>query len=85
MKKGIDDVLKRYPDQWNINNFTLFACQAKDREKARELFQLIKEPPLLAVWKSNSNYLGYKSWAYGKSGTDLPQGQMAPKETALLR
>ncbi len=85
MKKGIDDVLKRYPDQWNINNLTLFACLAKDREKARELFQLIKEPPLNAVWKSNSNYLSFKSWAYGASGSDLPPGQMAPKETALLR
>lgn len=64
MKRGIDDVLKRYPDQWNINNFALFACLAKDRQKARELFSLIKEPPILQVWESESNYLRYKSWAY---------------------
>jgi hypothetical protein len=66
MKKGIDDVLKRYPDQWNINNFALFACQAKDRQKAKELFNLIKEPPILQVWKSESNYLRNKSWTYGQ-------------------
>jgi len=85
MKKGIDDVLKRYPDQWNINNFALFACLAKDREKARELFKLVNEPPILRVWKSESNYLRYKSWAYGGRGTDLPKGQMAAKETVLFR
>ncbi len=85
MKKGIDDVLKQYPDQWNINNFALFACLAKDREKARELFNLVKEPPIVRVWKSESNYLRYKSWAYGGKGTDLPKGQMAAKETVLFR
>lgn len=63
MKRGIDDVLKRYPDQWNINNFALFACLANDRQKAGELFKLIKEPPILDVWKSESNYVRYKSWA----------------------
>jgi hypothetical protein len=72
MKRGIDDVLKRYPDQWNINNFALFACFAKDKQKARELFNLIKEPPILQVWKSESNYLRYKSWAYG--GTIVAKG-----------
>jgi hypothetical protein len=65
MKRGIDDVLKRYPDQWNINNFALFAWLAKDREKARELFNLINEPPIVQVWKSQSDYLRYKSWAQG--------------------
>ena len=66
MKRGIDDVLKRYPDQWNINNFALFACLANDRQKAGELFKLIKEPPILDVWKSESNYSRYKLWAYGQ-------------------
>ena len=66
MKKGIDDVLKRYPDQWNINNFALFACLAKDKQKAKELFNLIKEPPMLQVWESESKYLRYKSWAHGQ-------------------
>jgi len=66
MKKGIDDVLKRYPDQWNINNFALFACLARDKQKAKELLDLIKEPPVLQVWKSESRYLRYKSWAYGQ-------------------
>jgi hypothetical protein len=66
MKKGIDDVLKRYPDQWNINNFALFACLAKDKKMAKELLDLIKEPPMLQVWKSESKYLRYKSWAYAQ-------------------
>ena len=63
MKKGIDDVLKRYPDQWNINNFALFACLANDKEKARELFNLIKQPIIWKVWKSEADYQQYKAWA----------------------
>jgi hypothetical protein len=71
MKKGIDDILKRYPDQWNINNFALFACLAKDKQKAKELFNMIKEPAMLQVWESESKYLRYKSWAYGQGAVKL--------------
>jgi len=64
MKRGIDDVLRRYPDQWNINNFALFACLAQDKRKARELFGQIKGPPIIEVWESDSAYLRYRAWAY---------------------
>ncbi|MBX2868692.1 MAG: hypothetical protein KTR18_08455 [Acidiferrobacterales bacterium] len=32
MKAGIRDVLEKYPDQWNINNFAHFACMARDKK-----------------------------------------------------
>src|SRR6218665_3863598 len=32
MRKGFEDIVKKYPDEWNINNFAYFACFAKDRE-----------------------------------------------------
>jgi hypothetical protein len=44
MKQGMIDVLKKYPDQWNINNFAKFACLAKDKDMTRELIQSIKTP-----------------------------------------
>ena len=81
MKKGIDDVLKRYPDQWNINNFALFACLANDREKASELFDLIKEPAILDVWKSQDSYLSYKFWAHGARATVIAKGRVPAENT----
>ena len=37
MKEGMDDVLKQYPDDWNITNFMKFACLAGDQQKTIEL------------------------------------------------
>ena len=50
MSQGIDDVLKKYPDQWNINNFALFSCLAQDKEKTRELISMIKYPAIKTAW-----------------------------------
>lgn len=59
MAAGIDDVLARYPDQWNINNFAYFSCLAKDRKKASELIARIEAPPIPSVW-------GYDDAAFGE-------------------
>jgi hypothetical protein len=50
MKAGFEDVMKRYPDQWNLNNYTLFACEAGDWKKVRELMPKIDKPDMRA-WK----------------------------------
>lgn len=39
MKESFDDVIARYPDTWNTNNFTKFACLAGDKQKTRELLK----------------------------------------------
>jgi len=64
MKKGIDDVLSQYPDQWNINNFAFFACAARDKNKSQELISKIEGPPITQAWYSMSNYNKCKSWAF---------------------
>lgn len=53
MKKGIEDVLARYPDQWNLNNFAQFACQAKDRAFTAALIRRVEAPPLPDVWDAS--------------------------------
>lgn len=53
MSKGIDDVLARYPDQWNINNFALVSCLAGDAAKTRVLLDRIEGYPISQVWKSH--------------------------------
>ena len=64
MKKGIDDVLKKYPDSWNINNFAKFACLSKDKEKTAELIARIGKYPSPAVWRSGSLYQRCRDWAF---------------------
>jgi hypothetical protein len=63
MKKGIDDVLNKYPDSWNINNFAKFACLSKDKAKTAELMGRITDAPLGAVWGS-SFFQQCKVWAF---------------------
>lgn len=67
MKKGIDDVLKKYPDNWNINNFAKFACLHGDKAKTAMLMAKISEPILNRVWRHQSNFDNCKVWSSGLS------------------
>lgn len=62
MKQGIDDVLERYPDQWNINNFARLSCFAEDKGKANELLQRI-ESPIEQAWGSLEEHSRCQRWA----------------------
>ena len=63
MKQGIDDVLARYPDQWNINNFAHFACLAWDGRETRELIERVQGAPIPQAWDSTSQFEQCKTWA----------------------
>lgn len=56
MRAGFEDVVSRYPDQWNIQNFAHFACQAEDAETLRGLFDRIMPPIIADAWKGSSSY-----------------------------
>ena len=66
MKMGINDVIARYPDQWNVNNFSVFACLAKDKEMTKELMNMIKGRPIISVWKNGNFYDSCFDWANQK-------------------
>jgi len=66
MKKGIDDVLRKYPDAWNINNFAKFACLSRDRRKTGELMARIGNTPVPAAWPSRSLMRACALWALGQ-------------------
>lgn len=63
MKKGIDDVLAKYPDGWNINNFARFACLARDKAKTAELMARIDGAPLMAAWGAPAVFQRCKAWS----------------------
>lgn len=52
MKAGFEDVMKKYPDRWNLNNYARFACEAKDQAKAKELMKRVGKNPLMAAWRN---------------------------------
>jgi Domain of unknown function (DUF4034) len=54
--KGIDDVLAKYPDRWNAENFARLACLSGDRAKARALIAKVTSPPDLKIWRSQAAY-----------------------------
>ena len=63
MKRGIDDVLRAFPDQWNINNFAKFACIARDKEKTKELIGQISSDFVLDAWGDYTIFENCKTWA----------------------
>jgi len=38
MKQGFDDLIQRYPDDWNLNHYLMFACLASDKPTVHTLF-----------------------------------------------
>ncbi len=58
MRDGIEDVLAQYPDQWNIQNFAVFACLANDVDMIRNLFSQMDGPPIMSAWR-NTDMLDY--------------------------
>lgn len=50
MKRGMADVLKRYDEPWNVNNFAKFACAAGDKETLRQLLPRALSAPISSVW-----------------------------------
>jgi hypothetical protein len=56
MSDGIDDVLSRFPDSWNINHFALFSCLAGDAGKTRQLMGLIGDSTVMEAWGGGTMY-----------------------------
>lgn len=52
MKAGFEDILRQYPDVWNLNNYAWFACQAKDGKKLKELFGRLGANLNTSLWAS---------------------------------
>ncbi|MDQ8036567.1 MAG: hypothetical protein REI12_04040 [Pedobacter sp.] len=53
MKAGFDEIMEKYPDSWNLNNYAKFSCLAKDKETSRKLLQRIGSDTISKVWRNN--------------------------------
>ncbi|WP_171014214.1 cytoplasmic protein [Chitinivorax sp. B] len=67
MKKGIADILAKYPDNWNINSLAFFACLARDRAETAALVERIDTPIPEAWADALENYQRCRTWAQPRS------------------
>jgi hypothetical protein len=51
MKAGFEDIISRYPDAWNLNNYARFACMARDKPKTAELLERIGTSVVKEAWQ----------------------------------
>jgi hypothetical protein len=51
MKAGFEDVIAKYPDDWNLSNYAKFACLAKDKPKTKELLARLGSSVVLEAWE----------------------------------
>lgn len=71
MKLGIDDVLARYPDSWNINNFAKFACLANDKLTTQLLFEKLKQSGIVYQAWDEETYNRCLSFTKGNSASPV--------------
>jgi hypothetical protein len=64
MKGGFEDVISRYPDAWNLNNYARFACLARDKPKTIELFKRIESSVIAEAWVPLSLKQECAQWAF---------------------
>lgn len=63
MSKGMDDVLAKYPADWNIQHFAYYSCLAGDREKTASLLSRMQEPANMSAWRKKEVYAQCRKWA----------------------
>lgn len=65
IRAGFDDVVKRYPDSWNLNNYAKFACEARDYATAKRVLARIGEDVDSEAWGSRANFVRCRRLAEG--------------------
>lgn len=63
MKAGFDDVVARYPAEWNIQHYAKFACLAGDMESYRRERNAMQAAPVAGAWGSDGLFARCESLA----------------------
>lgn len=63
IRTGFDDIVKRYPDPWNLNFFASIACDAGDKATARRVLARIGDRIESAAWVDHGAYNRCKNLA----------------------
>jgi hypothetical protein len=66
IRAGFEDIIKRYPDSWNLNNYARMACEARDLDTTRRILQRVKNDIEQTAWPNRPSYLRCLHAANGK-------------------
>lgn len=70
-KHGMKQVLDRYPDNWNINNFAFFACLRGDQDETRRLMERMNGLPIRRAWRMQENFHMCREFAHLDPGGEV--------------
>jgi hypothetical protein len=56
MNSAFKNLIKKYPDAWNVNNYAKFSCIAQDFNTFKELDKIINGRPISAAWFDDPKY-----------------------------
>ncbi len=62
---GMDDILRSYPDNWNINHFLYFSCVAGDRAQAKKVLDQMMGEAIMSIWQERAVLKECKDFARG--------------------
>jgi hypothetical protein len=57
IRAGFEDVIKRYPDPYNLNHYARMACEARDQPTTRRVLLRIKGDVEQSAWVGRAHYL----------------------------
>lgn len=55
MRAGFEDVIVRFPDQWNLQNYAHFACEAEDVDTLKALLPRL-QTPIPQAWTGRASF-----------------------------
>ena len=63
IKAGFDDIVKRYPTQWNLSAYANYACLAQDKVTTKSVIQRLTQP-IMSQWEDDPDfYRRCRAWA----------------------
>lgn len=63
VRAGFEDVIERYPDDWNMNFYARLSCDAGDRATTRRLLARIGDRTVPEAWDNRARFARCKSLA----------------------
>lgn len=63
VRAGMNDVVQRYPEGWNLNWFARIACDMQDKPTTRALLVRIEDNLLEAAWYNRAQMQRCRNWS----------------------
>lgn len=73
LRKGMAELIERYPVQWNIQDFAAISCAGGDAATTRSLLGKVRGRPVRQAWQQLEFYDQCLQWSRAEPGAKPPQ------------